>query len=185
MPASIAPRRSCRGARRRTCTRISPVEASTRYLRHMVEAWNYAMAASDPEHRAGKAAGGADGAGVVRRHGPHPHGRGRRKAGLRKPDAAGRAAGRLLLLAGDAFRRRGARQIKPGDHVPGRGRRRRHQRLQPDSGRRAAGRAGISSARRSAITCCWAATTWTWRWPSSWRPSSPLPAGSMPPSTAC
>jgi hypothetical protein len=31
--------------------RISPVEASTRYLRHMVEAWNQAMASKHPEYR--------------------------------------------------------------------------------------------------------------------------------------
>jgi molecular chaperone DnaK (HSP70) len=31
--------------------RISPVEASARYLRHMAEAWNYRMAADRPEHR--------------------------------------------------------------------------------------------------------------------------------------
>src|SRR5262245_33799590 len=31
--------------------RLSPVEASTRYLRHLVEAWNFAMAKDNPEHR--------------------------------------------------------------------------------------------------------------------------------------
>ena len=31
--------------------RISPVEASTRYLRHMVDAWNFAMAKDNPDHR--------------------------------------------------------------------------------------------------------------------------------------
>src|SRR5581483_10470798 len=31
--------------------RISPVESSTRYLRHLVEAWNDAMAGQDPEAR--------------------------------------------------------------------------------------------------------------------------------------
>ncbi len=31
--------------------RISPVEASTRYLRHLVDAWNSRMAADHPEHR--------------------------------------------------------------------------------------------------------------------------------------
>src|SRR5438874_8040785 len=31
--------------------RISPVEASTRYLRHLVDAWNYRMASGKPEHR--------------------------------------------------------------------------------------------------------------------------------------
>lgn len=31
--------------------RISPVEASTRYLRHMVEAWNHQMAARHPDYR--------------------------------------------------------------------------------------------------------------------------------------
>ena len=31
--------------------RISPVEASARYLRHMVEAWNHGMAAKDPAVR--------------------------------------------------------------------------------------------------------------------------------------
>lgn len=32
-------------------TRISPVEASTRYLRHFVDAWNYAKAGNDPNLR--------------------------------------------------------------------------------------------------------------------------------------
>ncbi len=36
--------------------RISPVEASTRYLRHMVDAWNHAMAAKHPEYRLEKQA---------------------------------------------------------------------------------------------------------------------------------
>ena len=31
--------------------RISPVEASTRFLRHMVDAWNFSMAARHPENR--------------------------------------------------------------------------------------------------------------------------------------
>ncbi len=31
--------------------RVSPVEAATRYLRHLVEAWNYRMAGSIPDHR--------------------------------------------------------------------------------------------------------------------------------------
>src|SRR5881398_2785326 len=31
--------------------RISPVEASTRYLRHMVDAWNQVMASKHPEYR--------------------------------------------------------------------------------------------------------------------------------------
>ncbi|MCI0681771.1 MAG: hsp70 family protein [Gemmataceae bacterium] len=31
--------------------RISPVEASTRYLKHMAQAWNHVMAADQPEHR--------------------------------------------------------------------------------------------------------------------------------------
>jgi molecular chaperone DnaK (HSP70) len=31
--------------------RISPVEASTRYLRHLVDAWNHRMAAGKPEYR--------------------------------------------------------------------------------------------------------------------------------------
>jgi molecular chaperone DnaK (HSP70) len=30
--------------------RISPVEASTRYLRHLADAWNYKMAADQPQH---------------------------------------------------------------------------------------------------------------------------------------
>lgn len=34
--------------------RISPVEASTRFLRHMVDAWNHQMAARHPEHRIDK-----------------------------------------------------------------------------------------------------------------------------------
>ncbi len=36
--------------------RISPVEASARYLRHMIEAWNWVMAKDQPEHRLEKQA---------------------------------------------------------------------------------------------------------------------------------
>src|SRR5947209_12160849 len=36
--------------------RISPVEASTRYLRHLVEAWNYKMAGKKPDDRLEKQA---------------------------------------------------------------------------------------------------------------------------------
>src|SRR5260370_3701330 len=36
--------------------RLSPVEVSTRYLRHLVEAWNHVMAAGQPEHRLEKQA---------------------------------------------------------------------------------------------------------------------------------
>src|SRR3982074_2335825 len=32
-------------------TRVSPVEASARYLRHLVESWNHTMAAGREEHR--------------------------------------------------------------------------------------------------------------------------------------
>src|SRR5207244_7090851 len=32
-------------------TRLSPVEVSTRYLRHVVDAWNHIMAAGKPENR--------------------------------------------------------------------------------------------------------------------------------------
>ena len=31
--------------------RVSPVEASARYLRHFVESWNHAMARDNPAHR--------------------------------------------------------------------------------------------------------------------------------------
>src|SRR5262249_3696814 len=37
-------------------SRISPVEASARYLRHMVEAWNHVMAKDRPEDRLEKQA---------------------------------------------------------------------------------------------------------------------------------
>ncbi|MFO0927053.1 MAG: Hsp70 family protein [Gemmataceae bacterium] len=36
--------------------RLSPVEASTRYLRHLVEAWNHVMARTEPAHRLEKQA---------------------------------------------------------------------------------------------------------------------------------
>src|SRR5437660_1439657 len=36
--------------------RISPVEASTRYLRHIVDAWNFVMAEADPARRLEKQA---------------------------------------------------------------------------------------------------------------------------------
>ena len=50
--------------------RISPVEASTRYLRHMVEAWNHVMASKTSRISPRKAGRRADRARVVRRRGP-------------------------------------------------------------------------------------------------------------------
>ena len=51
MPGSIARPACCPGARPPDVPRISPVEASARYLRHMVEAWNHVMAGKDPAAR--------------------------------------------------------------------------------------------------------------------------------------
>ena len=94
--------------------RISPVEASARYLRHMVEAWNHVMAKDRPDDRLEKQAVvltvPASFDDVARTLTVEAA----RKAGLENLDAAGGAAGRVLLLAGDALRRRRRRQLKPG-----------------------------------------------------------------------
>ena len=94
--------------------RISPVEASARYLRHLVESWNHVMAQRPARRPPGKAGRRADGAGVVRRRGPQPDRRGGPQGRAGKRDAAGGAAGRLLLLAGHALRRRRPAALKPG-----------------------------------------------------------------------
>ena len=76
MPASIARAPLLPWSAPPDVPRISPVEASTRYLRHLVEAWNH----DDGQRSAGRPPGEAGrrphGAGVVRRHGPHPDRRG-------------------------------------------------------------------------------------------------------------
>ena len=51
IPASIARRRCCRGRRRTTRRRVSPLEASTLYLKHLAEAWNHKIAKDRPENR--------------------------------------------------------------------------------------------------------------------------------------
>ena len=94
--------------------RISPVEASARYLRHLVESWNHVMARDRPDDRLEKQAVvltvPASFDDVARNLTVEAA----RKAGLENLDAAGGAAGRVLLLAGDASRPAEADQLKPG-----------------------------------------------------------------------
>ena len=83
--------------------KISPVEASRRYLEHLREAWD----SQDAGRAVRGAAGAGDGAGVVRRGGARTDAGGRRAGRLSEPDAARRAAGGVLRLD-RAARRTGA-----------------------------------------------------------------------------
>ena len=51
IPASTARPTSCRGAARRRVQKVSPVEASADYLRHIRDAWNHTFASDDPAMR--------------------------------------------------------------------------------------------------------------------------------------
>ncbi len=82
-------------------TRISPVEASARYLRHMSKL-ELREGGQRPKVAPRKADRSLDGARVLRRHGPHLDRRSGPQSGHGKSHAAGRAASRVLLLAGDA-----------------------------------------------------------------------------------
>ena len=95
--------------------KVSPLEASTRYLKHLAEAWNARGREGRGRAPAGTAGHHPDRAGVVRRRRPRADRRGGPRRGVREPDAARRAAGRVLRLA-RRLRRRLARA--------GRGRRR-------------------------------------------------------------
>ena len=103
--------------------KISPVEASRRYLEHLREAWDSRM----PECALRQAAGIGNGAGFVRCGGARTDARSRQTGRLPQPHAARRAAGRLLRL--DRTPPRLARARAGGRSDPGGGYRRRHYRL--------------------------------------------------------
>ena len=141
-PASTARPTSCPGAAPPEVTKVSPVEASAAYLRHIRDAWNHAFAARrlDPPARAAR--GRADRPRLVRRGGPRADARGRQAGRARLDHAAGGAAGGVLLLdrlAPGPLAARGPRRRAD----PGLRHRRRHDRLQPDHGRRDADRARV------------------------------------------
>ncbi len=122
--------------------RISPVEASTRYLRHFVDGWNHA-------HGQGRWRMRLENQTVVLTVPASFDDMARtltveaaRKAGLEnltlleEPQAAF-----YCWLATHPPKEAAAAEARLS--LPGRRRRRRHQRLQPDPGRRAAGRTGL------------------------------------------
>ena len=164
--------------------RISPVEASARYLRHLVEAWNHAMATGRDEDRLEKQAVvltvPASFDDVARNLTVEAA----RKAGienltlLEEPQAAF-----YCWLATAPAEEAGS--LPPGVAVRGGGRRRRHQRLQPHPGRRAAGRIDLRppGGRRSSA----AGRRQHGPGPGQVRrdEAARRPAGSTPPATAC
>ena len=103
--------------------------------------------ATMPSMRLEKPGGRADGPGLVRRGGPRADARGRQAGGARLDHAARGAAGGVLLLdrlaPGPLAARGAGRRADPGLRH-----RRRHDRLQPDHGRRDADRAGLPPRRR-------------------------------------
>ena len=147
MPGSTARPTSSPGVARPRSRRSRPSRPRPSYLRHIRDAWNDAFAQAIPVEAARTAGGRADGAGLVRRGGPRADDRGRQAGGAGHDHAARRAAGGVLLLdrlAPGPLAARGPRRRAD----PGLRHRRRHDRLQPDHGRRDADRAGIPPRRR-------------------------------------
>ena len=154
--------RSCPGRRRPRCTRVSPLEASARYLRHLREAWDHQF----KDAAARRAGGRPHRARVVRRR--------RARADARRPRS------RPACRTSPCSRNRRPRstpgskpwasglrkQVKPGDVIlvvdVGGGTSDFSLIAVTEQGRRGA----THAAWRSATTSCWAATTWTWRWPT-------------------
>ena len=87
--------------------KISPVEASRRYLEHLRDAWDSKM----PDAPLRRAAGAGHRAGLVRRRGARADARGGQTGRLRERHAARRAAGRLLRLDRAAPRLARARHV--------------------------------------------------------------------------
>ena len=155
--------RSCRG--RRPTDVPKRLAASTRrraYLEHLRSAWDARAAADDA--RCADTTVLLTVPGLVRRGGARADAPAAAAAGLAERHAARRAAGRVLRV--DRQRRATRWREQRQGRRPGAGvrRRRRHDRLQPDRGRRGATATSRSSASPSAITSCSAATTWIWRW---------------------
>ena len=92
--------------------KISPVDASRRYLEHLREAWDAKM----PDAPFAGAAGAGDRAGVLRRGGARADAGSRAAGRLREHHAARRAAGRLLCLDRAALRT-GASASSVGDLI--------------------------------------------------------------------
>ena len=113
-------------------------------LQHLVAAWTAAF----PDAPIGRAAGGADGAGVVRRQRPRTDARGGAAGrAAARPGAARRAAGGAVRLAGRP-RRRLAAAAQGRRHAARRRRRRRHHRLHPHRRHRGERRTGPPPHRR-------------------------------------
>ena len=162
-PASIAARAILPLGAPEDVEKISPVEASWRYLEHLCEAWDARF-------------GGGDAA-LARKQDvvltvPASFDASARELTVEAALAAGIERVTLLeepqaalyaWIAG-AWATRGARRSCVGRRHPGRRRRRRHDRL---LGHRRGGRRtarSSSCASRWATTSCSAATTWTSRW---------------------
>ena len=148
--------------------RVSPLEASTLLSASIWPRPGTTRWPRTARESAGAAGHHVDGAGVVRRGGPGadrrggPGGRVRAHDLLEEPQAAfyawiDRPAATELAQAGRSRRRRAG--LRRG---------RRHHRLDADRRRRGGRPAGADAAWPSAITSCWAATTWTWPWPTPW-----------------
>ncbi len=138
--------------------KISPVEASRRYLEHLRNAWDTKM----PDAPFNDAAGAGDRAGIVRCGGARVDQRRRDEAGYKNVIAARGAAGRVLRLDRAAQGLARARQVGRPDS--GRGYRRRHHGFHADRRDRAATANCSWNGWRWASTSCWAATTSIWRW---------------------
>ena len=95
--------------------KISPVEASWRYLEHLSEAFDARFGGGDA--RAREAGRRRHGARVVRRVRARAHRRGRARRGHREADAARGAAGRALRVDARAWATRGASRCNPATSI--------------------------------------------------------------------
>ena len=134
---------------------MSPVNASARYLAHLRAAWDDAHPDEPADEQEVLVTVPATFDAVARELTVVAA----REAGLREDHAARGAAGRVLRVPRGARRRvaQGARRRRRRAGVR---RRRRHHRLLADRGRATTAATSRSSASRSAITSCSAATTW-------------------------
>ena len=142
--------------------KISAIDASAEYLRHLAS--RLESGAPRGADRSTRCSG--HGSGVVRRVRARTDVASRQAGGTGRSDAARRAAGRLLRVAGraPAMARNGA----GGRSDSGDRHRRRDDGLLADRGGNQARRSRARTHRRRANTFCWAATTSIWRWPTRW-----------------
>ena len=147
--------------------RVSPLEASARYLRHLREAWDHAFAGKEDAGSALAAAGRHHHrARLVRRRRARPHARGRAGRRASRTSPCSRSRRRRSTPGSRRRARRFRKQVKVGDVI-----------LVVDVGggttdfsliavRERDGERGARAASRWATTSCSAATTWTSRSPT-------------------